>query len=98
MSYPDNYSGRAFERRYGRPADDWLQITAETHAEEHVAALAKLRDAAQALVALIDATTLPVEPGRGYDLADVRAAVADLAGVDLSAFRTRLIERSMEVA
>jgi hypothetical protein len=93
MPYPDNFDGPAFDRRYGTEADDDARAVAEACAAPHLANLARLRAAAKALVDLIDGAALPLEPGRGYDLQDVRAAAADLARADVTEFWARLVER-----
>jgi len=98
MPNPDNFNPAAFDRRYGTDADDDARAVAEDCAAPHVANFARLRAAAKALVDLIDGAALPVEPGRGYDLQDVRAAAADLAGADVTAFWARLVERRLEAA
>lgn len=98
MSYPDNFNPAAFDRAQGCAAYDRAVAVAHARIRDHVAAAIQLREAARAFMLATEALVFS-EPGptRGYDLADIRAAVSDAAAIDADAYRARLLADILEV-
>lgn len=88
MPYPDNFRWDTFERRHGpRKGCDLGDVT------EKVRQAIALRDAAIVFLSRAEGVTgLDPSPIYGYDVEDVLGGIKAAAGIDIAAYRARLME------